>query len=285
MSSTLTGAAVVAGVCGAPIKHSMSPLIHNAWIAAAGLDATYVPFAPIEERFEAFVDGLRGGAIRGLNVTIPFKERALAAADTASDLARMAGAANLLIFEADGTIRADNTDGPGLLGAIAAQAPGFDVTTAPVVILGAGGAARGAVAALLLAGAPQVRIVNRTLARAEALAMAFGARVVAADEAALPDLLADAGLIINATSLGLGGGEGPVAPLALTSADAVVMDMVYKPLRTEFLKRAEALGRRTVDGLEMLLRQAVPSFEAFYGQSPPASVDVRGLALNLLGEA
>ncbi|WP_419319335.1 shikimate dehydrogenase [Caulobacter sp. ErkDOM-E] len=285
MSSTLTGAAVVAGVCGAPVKHSMSPVIHNAWIAAAGLDATYVPFAPIEERFEAFVDGLRGGAIRGLNVTIPFKERALAAADTASDLARMAGAANLLIFEADGTIRADNTDGPGLLAAIAAQAPGFDVTAAPVVILGAGGAARGAVAALLLAGAPQVRIVNRTLARAEGLATAFGARVIAADEAALPDLLADAGLIINATSLGLGGGEGPAAPLDLTPADAVVMDMVYKPLRTEFLQRADALGRRTVDGLEMLLRQAVPSFEAFYGQAPPASVDVRGLALNLLGEA
>jgi len=284
MSSTITGAAVVAGVCGAPIKHSMSPLIHNAWIAAAGLDAAYVPFAPAEARFEAFIEGLRGGAIAGLNVTIPFKERALAAADTASDLARMAGAANLLIFEADGTIRADNTDGPGLLAAIAVQAPGFDLGAAPVVILGAGGAARGAVAALLLAGAPQVRIVNRTVARAEELATTFGARVIAADEAALPDLLADAGLVINATSLGLGGGQGPAAPLALTPESAVVMDMVYKPLRTEFLQRADALGRRTVDGLEMLLRQAVPSFEAFYGQAPPASVDVRGLALNLLGE-
>ena len=285
MSSTITGAAIIAGVCGAPIKHSMSPLIHNAWIAAAGLDAAYVPFAPAEDRFEAFVDGLRGGAIRGLNVTIPFKERALAAADTASDLARMAGAANLLIFEADGTIRADNTDGPGLLGALAAQASGFDIAAAPVTILGAGGAARGAVAALLLAGAPQVRIVNRTPARAEELAAAFGARVVAADEAALPGLLSDTGLVINATSLGLGGGAGPAAPLELTPAGAVVMDMVYRPLRTEFLRRAEALGRRTVDGLEMLLRQAVPSFEAFYGQAPPASVDVRALALRHLGEA
>ena len=285
MSSTLSGAAIIAGVCGAPIRHSMSPLIHNAWIAAAGLDAAYVPFAPREDRFETFVDGLRGGAIRGLNVTIPFKERALAVADSASDLARMAGAANLLTFEADGTIRADNTDGPGLLGAIAAQAPGFDIAAAPVVILGAGGAARGAVAALLQAGAPQVRIVNRTLARAAELAAAFGARVVAANEAALPELLSDSGLVINATSLGLGGGDGPAAPLELTPATAVVVDMVYKPLRTEFLRRAEALGRRTVDGLEMLLRQAVPSFEAFYGQIPPASVDVRGVALKLLGEA
>lgn len=285
MSSTISGAAVVGGVCGAPIRHSMSPLIHNAWIAAAGLDAAYVPFAPAEDRFETFIEGLRGGAVRGLNVTIPFKERALALADSASDLARMAGAANLLIFKADGTLRADNTDGPGLLDAIAVQAPGFDVAARPVVILGAGGAARGAVAALLLAGAPRVAIVNRTLARAQSLAQALGAGAVAADETALPTLLAEAGLVINATSLGLGGGEGPAAPLDLTPPDAVVMDMVYKPLRTEFLRRAQALGRRTVDGLEMLLRQAAPSFEAIYGQAPPTLVDVRALALRQLGEA
>ena len=282
---TISGAAIVGGVCGAPIQHSMSPVLHNAWIAAAGLDAAYVPFAPAPERFETFVDSLRGGAIRGLNVTIPFKERALARADTASDLARMAGAANLLIFNADGTVHADNTDGPGLLDAIAVQAPGFDVTAGPVVILGAGGAARGAVAALLLAGAPKVAIVNRTLARAHELVEAFGAKVVAADESALPGLLPEASLVINATSLGLGGGDGPAADLTLTPETAVIMDMVYKPLRTEFLRRAEAAGRRTVDGLEMLLRQAVPSFEAFYGIAPPAEVDVRSIALKLLGEA
>lgn len=285
MSSTISGAAIVGGVCGQPIRHSMSPVIHNAWIAAAGLDAAYVPFAPAAERFETFVEGLRGGAVRGVNVTIPFKERALALADTASDLARMAGAANLLLFAADGSVHADNTDGPGLLGAIETQAAGFDVAAAPVVILGAGGAARGAVAALLLAGAPEIRIVNRTLARARDLAEAFGAKVVAADEAALPGLLADAGLVVNATALGLGGGEGPAADLTLTPETAVVMDMVYKPLRTEFLRRAQAAGRRTVDGLEMLLRQAIPSFEAIYGVPPSPEVDVRGLALKMLGEA
>lgn len=285
MSSTISGAAVVGGVCGQPIKHSMSPVIHNAWIAAAGLDAAYVPFAPAAERFETFVDGLRGGAVRGVNVTIPFKERALALADTASDLAKMAGAANLLLFAADGSVHADNTDGPGLLGAIETQAPGFDAKVARVVILGAGGAARGAVAALLLAGAPEVRIVNRTLARAQELVDAFGPKVVAAEETALPALLADAGLVINATSLGLGGGEGPAADLSLTPKTAVVMDMVYKPLRTEFLRRAEAAGRRTVDGLEMLLRQAIPTFEAIYGVAPSPAVDARGLALKLLGEA
>jgi shikimate dehydrogenase len=285
MSSLMTGGAVVAGVCGSPIRHSMSPLIHNAWIQAAGLDAAYVPFAPAEDHFATFIDGLRGGAVRGLNVTIPFKEQALAAADQVSDLARMAGAANLLIFEADGTIRADNTDGPGLLGAIEAQAPGHDVASAPVVILGAGGAARGAVAALLLAGAPKVSIVNRTLDRAHELAASFGPRAAAVAEYALDDALIDAGLVINATSLGLGGGEGPAADLAITPPNAVVVDMVYKPLRTAFLQRADAAGRRTVDGLEMLLRQAIPSFEAFFGVKPPTSVDVRALALAQLGEA
>uniref|UniRef100_B0T6D0 Shikimate dehydrogenase (NADP(+)) n=1 Tax=Caulobacter sp. (strain K31) TaxID=366602 RepID=B0T6D0_CAUSK len=282
---SVTGAAIVAGVCGRPIRHSMSPVIHNAWIAAAGLNAAYVPFAPGEDNFETFVEGLRGGAIRGLNVTIPFKEQALARADRRSDLARLAGAANLLVFETDGAIVADNTDGPGLIDAIAIQAPGFDLASSPVVILGAGGAARGAAAALALAGAPRISIVNRTVARAEAIVRSVGGVVEAASEGELDTLLAQAGLVINATSLGLGGGPGPSARLELTPEPAVVVDMVYKPLRTEFLRRAEVAGRRTVDGLEMLLRQAVPSFEAFFGQTPPAGVDVRALALAQLGEA
>jgi shikimate dehydrogenase len=282
---SVTGAAVVAGVCGQPIRHSMSPVIHNAWIAAAGLDAAYVPFAPGEDNFETFVEGLRGGAIRGLNVTIPFKEQALTCADRCSDLARLAGAANLLMFVADGTITADNTDGPGLLDAIAVQAPGFELSISPVVILGAGGAARGAAAALALAGAPRISIVNRTAARAEAIVRSIGGVVEASSENELDALLGEAGLVINATSLGLGGGPGPGARLELTPTNAVVLDMVYKPLRTEFLRRAEAAGRRTVDGLEMLLRQAVPSFQAFYGLTPPSSVDVRALVLARLGEA
>ena len=282
---SMTGAAIVAGVCGQPVRHSMSPVIHNAWIAAAGLNAAYVPFAPAEDNFEAFVEGLRGGAIRGLNVTIPFKEQALACADRCSDLARLAGAANLLIFEADGAIVADNTDGPGLIAAIDIQAEGFDLSASPVVILGAGGAARGAAAALALAGAPRVSIVNRTVARAEAIARSIGGVVEAASETELDVLLREAGLVINATSLGLGGGAGPGARLELTPQTAVIVDMVYKPLRTEFLQRAEAAGRRTVDGLEMLLRQAVPSFEAFFGVPPPADVDVRALALAQLADA
>lgn len=280
----LSGAAMVAGVVGHPVTHSLSPLIHNAWIAAAGLDAVYAPFTPPADGFARFVEGLRGGAIRGLNVTIPFKEEALACADEISQAAALAGAANLLVFERDGTIRGDNTDGVGLLGALSAQAAGFDPAAGPVVILGAGGAARGAVAALVLAGAPDIRIINRTLTRAEGIAEMFDDRVQAVAENRIDTALSDAALVVNATSLGLGGGAGPVAPLERAPPHAVVMDMVYKPLRTEFLQRARAAGLRTADGLEMLIRQAAPSFEAFFGAPPPAEVDVRGLALAALGE-
>ncbi len=282
---------MVAGVVGSPVIHSLSPLIHNAWISASGLDAAYVPFSPGESGFEALVSGLRGGAIRGLNVTIPFKETALALADEADPLARLAGAANLLLFQPDGRIIARNTDGPGLVGAIEAQAPVFDLTAGPTVILGAGGAARGAAAALVLAGAPQVWLVNRSLERAVALAGDLGGNgpgKVSAEVSAWrydqsAALLDQARLVVNATSLGLGGGPGPPVDLSRLGPGAVVMDMVYKPLETGLLADARSRGLRTVDGLEMLIRQAIPSFEAFFGIAPPRDVDVRGLALRSLG--
>lgn len=278
----ISGQTVVAGVAGHPVKHSLSPLIHNAWLAGAGIDGVYVPFSPPADAFAKFAAGLRGGAIRGLNVTLPFKETALAIADRASERAQMAEAANLLVFEADGTITADNTDGLGLLKAFAEQAAGFDPAAGPVVILGAGGAARGAAAAFREAGAPEVRIVNRTLAKAELLAGALHGKgrpfALDAAEAAMDG----ANAVVNATSAGLAEGGRLEVPLAATPAEAVVMDMVYTPLVTPLLAEAQALGRRTVDGLAMLVGQAAPSFEAFFGAAPPASVDVRALALAAL---
>ncbi|HEY3797914.1 MAG TPA: shikimate dehydrogenase [Caulobacteraceae bacterium] len=278
---TLTGKAIVAGVAGAPVAHSLSPLIHNAWIDAAGLDAVYAPFSPPREGFATFAKGLAGGAIRGLNVTVPFKEEALALATSASDVARRAGAANLLLFEPDGAIRADNTDGAGLLAALAEQAPRWRPASGPVVVFGAGGAARGAAAALIDAGAPEVRLVNRTAARAEALAADLGARCRAVAD--MLSSLADAALLVNATTLGLEGGPGPIESFARVPPSAVVMDMVYRPLRTQFLQAAAGASLATVDGLAMLIGQAAPSFEAFYGRPPPA-IDVRGLCLAALGE-
>jgi shikimate dehydrogenase len=279
---SLTGAAIVAGVVGDPVAHSLSPLIHNAWIEAAGLDAVYVPLPVPPKRFASFIEALRGGVISGLNVTAPHKAAALAAADEASDRARRAGAANLLRFHADGRISADNTDGLGLIGAIKAQAPAYDFSAAPAVVLGAGGAARGAVAALLDAGAPTVQLVNRTLSRAQALAADFGAHVAVFALADAAEALDGAGLLVNATTVGLGGGAAPPAPLEFLAEGAVVMDMIYRPLVTDLLAKAAAAGLTPVDGLEMLIQQAAPSFAAFYGQPPPG-VDVRALALAALG--
>jgi shikimate dehydrogenase len=281
----ITGTTAVAGVAGAPIGHSLSPLIHNAWIEAADLDAVYVAFSPPADHFGHFAEGLRGGAIRGLNVTLPFKEAALSVAHEVGERAELAGAANLLIFNDDGSITADNVDGLGLLGALSAQAPGFDPCAGPAVVLGAGGAARGAAAAFRLAGAPEVRLVNRTLARAEVVAGAVGgsARAFALDAA--HEAFAGANVVVNATSAGVVGDEALALPLESTPQGCVIMDMAYRPLVTPFLGQAKALGRRTVDGLEMLIRQAGPSFEAFFGRVPPGDVDVRGLCIAAMERA
>ena len=277
----ITGRTIVAGVAGKPVAHSLSPLIHNAWLAAARIDGVYVAFAPDRDRVEAFLESLRGGAIRGLNITLPFKEVAFTCADEVSDRADRAGAANVLVFEPDGRIVGDNTDGVGLLGALD-SAPDFDVAAGPVVVLGAGGAAAGAVAALVSTDAPEVRIVNRTFHKAETLAAGTRDRVRAFHLAEAAEAFAGCIAVINATSAGLAGGGGLHVPLEATPPSAVVMDMVYKPLVTPFLKQANDLGRRTVDGLEMLIRQAEPSFEAFFGAPPPAELDVRALALEVL---
>lgn len=281
MSRRLSGGAAVAGVVGAPVDHSLSPAIHGAWIEAAGLDAVYAPFAPAPVGFERLIEGLRGGVIRGLNVTAPFKERALAAATVASPFARRAGAANLLLFDKDGAIRADNTDGVGLLAAFAEQAPSFRPRGARVAILGAGGAARGAAAALLDAGAEAVRVINRTPERGAALAALFGPRVTAwalTDHAAA---LAGCEAVVNASSAAMAGDGGPAIDLSTLERGAAVMDMVYRPVRTALLIRAEAAGFAPVDGLAMLIGQAAPSFEALFGVAPP-EIDVRAVVPSAL---
>lgn len=278
----LSGATRLAAVVGRPVRHSLSPLIHNAWLAAAGIDGAYLALSPSEEGFPHLIEGLRGSSLAGINVTLPFKEAALAAADQATTRAQLAGAANLLLFSENGSVQADNTDGQGLLGAFACQAPGFDPSAAPVVILGAGGAARGAAAAFLLAGAPKVRLVNRTKARAAAIAHGLGEPVTAHAWSDLPGLLDDAGALINATSLGLEGHAPLEIEFDALPKGAPVMDMVYRPLKTRLLEDAERAGHPIVDGLEMLILQAAPSFEAFYGRPPPPEVDVRALALAAL---
>ncbi len=219
------------------------------------------------------VGGLNAAGCVGLNVTLPFKERALALADAASERARAAGAANLLVFEAGG-IRADNTDGLGLLAALAGA--GFSPAGAEVVVLGAGGAARGAVLALLGAGARRVVVANRSLDRAQALARA-DPRVQPIAWAEAAAALAQADAVINATSLGMEGQPPLELDLSAARPAMVAMDMVYRPLRTGLLAQARARGHPVADGLSMLIAQAEPSFEALFGRPVPAGAEVRAL--------
>ena len=272
----ITGAAVVAGVVGWPVAQSLSPVLHNAWIEASGLDAVYVPFAVRPQGFDRWLEGLREGGVRGLNVTMPFKSQALAGADVATDVARRAGGANTLVFGEDDRIHADSTDGRGVLAAFAEQAPGWTAARGPVALFGAGGAAGAAVAALLDAGVPEVRVLARDPVRARA-GLPLSARILAWSqaEAALDGVTA----LLNATPLGFRGEGALDPPWRALAPDAVVMDMVSSPVDTVLLQAARARGHATVDGLAMLIGQARPSFQAFFGRPPPQDVDVRALAL------
>jgi shikimate dehydrogenase len=272
----------IAGVVGRPVRHSLSPVIHNAWIEAAGINAVYLAFAPPAAGFARLVEGLRGGVALGLNVTIPFKQDALAVAERATERARRAGAANLLSFNDDGGVVADNTDGAGLV--LALRDAGWRPEAGPVVLLGAGGAARGAILALLDAGAPEVAVVNRTPERAQALC-GVDPRVSAHGMDAVVPALTEASALVNATSLGMTGQPPLEFGLDGLPDGAVVMDMVYRPLQTGLLRRAQARGLRTADGLSMLIGQAAPSFETLFGLPPPQETDVRALCAAALGAA
>ncbi len=274
----ITARTLLAGVVGDPVRHSLSPVIHNAWIQAARLDGVYLALPATAESFPSLVRGLAAGAAQGVNVTIPFKQEAAALADVRSAAVERAGAANLLVFR-DGQVRADNTDGAGLLAALG-QA-GFNPFS-PVVVLGAGGAARGAVLALLDAGVPSIRLINRSLERARAIAAPHG-RISALGWDEARQALDGVAAVINATSLGMTGQPALELDLDRAPATAVVMDMVYRPLETPLLRAAKARGNPVADGLSMLIAQARPSFEAMFGRPPPAEVDVRALCEQVLG--
>ena len=261
---------VQAGVAGQPIGHSLSPMIHGAWIQAARLEARYTAYGPADaEAFETLVAWGRAGHLCGLNVTAPFKEQALCLADTASQTARACGSANLLLFR-DGDIAADSTDGIGLMAALAEQAPSFSAKGKTVVVLGAGGAARAAMLTLIEAGADVV-VVNRTRERATALTRTIGGRVGDVSD------LSTASLVVNALSV------RPPIDMSLLRDKAVVMDMTYRPLETPFLEAARSRGLVGVDGLAMLIGQARPSFEAMFGVPVPV-IDVRAIAVATLTE-
>ncbi|TPK71852.1 shikimate dehydrogenase [Mesorhizobium sp. B2-4-15] len=262
-------------VTGHPVKHSRSPKIHGYWLAAYGIDGSYEAIDVAPQDFAEFIATLQPAGYRGGNVTIPHKEAAFALVERRDQAAEEIGAVNTLWFE-DGVLWGGNTDGHGFAANLDDYAPDW-VNAGPAVVLGAGGAARAVVQALKRRGVRDIRIVNRTLARAIELRDRFGNGISAHDMAATNELLADAGLLVNTTALGMHGNEGLSADPALLPAHAIVTDIVYVPLETPLLAAARARGLKTVDGLGMLLNQAVPGFERWFGFMPQVTTELRAL--------
>ena len=271
----------LAGVAGWPVAHSLSPLMMNAWLEASELDGQYAAFAVAPDRFADAVRALPALAITGLNVTVPHKASALQAASQASEAARAIGAANLLLNQENGLF-ADNTDIVGINAAI--EGAGGAHASKPAVIVGAGGAARAAMFHVKQAGFSHVRMINRTIGTADALARAFGIEATTYPLDQAERALEGAGLVIQSSVMGMEGRPDFAPNMSGLDADALVFDMVYAPLVTPLLGRAREAGLRTADGLSMLIGQARPSFEAFFG-APPREIDMRAILLEALGEA
>ena len=270
----------LAGVIGSPVAHSKSPRIFRHWLSRLDVRGHYIPMDVAEQDLETAIHALPRLGFVGVNVTIPHKERVLEIADLVSDQAALTGSANTLVFRDDGVVHADSTDGHGFMENLCSNAPDWNPVQGPAAVLGAGGAARAVVASLLKAGAGEIRLSNRTRARSEVLRKEFGARVRVYDWDEAGATLKGARTVVNATSLGMAGHAKLQVPLDDLSPDAVVTDLVYVPLETEFLAQARRIGCRTVDGLGMLLFQAAPGFERWFGIAPHVDDKLRQAVLS-----
>ncbi|GIU66642.1 shikimate dehydrogenase (NADP(+)) [Candidatus Phycosocius spiralis] len=256
------------GVLGHPVRHSLSPILHNAWIESHGFDAAYVALEIAPERFEVALAGLAASDFRGLNVTTPFKERAAAASSTQSEIVARIKAANCLTLKT-GQVHGDNTDGAGLVADLDARAPDWRDLDGPVIVLGSGGAARSILSALTTILKRPIIVINRDQVRAEETAQAFQPYPIQIGSwADLPSFLAGASLVINATSQGLNG-LSPFSPdFAQLAPEAIIYDTIYAPAKTAFIEAAEAVKRRSFNGIGMLVGQGALSFEIWFGVRP-----------------
>ncbi|MBW4973085.1 Shikimate dehydrogenase (NADP(+)) [Roseovarius sp. EC-HK134] len=269
----------LAGVIGSPIAHSKSPQLHGHWLKTNGIAGHYIPMDVSADNLADVLQTLPKMGFVGVNITVPHKERALALADLVTDRATLIGAANTLIFRKDGKLHADNTDGYGFIQNLRQNAPTWQPELGPAAVLGAGGAARAVVASLLDVGVPEIFISNRTRIRAEALQSEFGKRLIVVDWVQAGNMLEEATTVVNTTSLGMLGKPPLRVPLDGLRRGALVTDLVYAPLKTQFLIEAEKMGCVTVDGLGMLLHQAVPAFERWFGVRPNVDSATRAAVL------
>lgn len=269
----------LAGVIGHPISHSKSPHLHGYWLRKYGLRGHYVPIDVAPEKIRDLLPKLANLGFVGANVTIPYKEQVMEIADLITDRATLIGASNTLIFRKDGRIHADNTDGYGFIENIRQNIPNWNPKEGPAVVFGAGGAARAVIASLLDVGVPKILLTNRTRIRAEKLREDFGHRIQVVDWVQAGNVLEDADLVVNTTSLGMVGKPEMRVPLDGLKSGAIVNDLVYTPLRTRLLNEADERGCQVVDGVGMLLHQAVPGFERWFGKRPAVDENARAAVL------
>ena len=277
---TVSGAARIAGVMGWPVDHSLSPKLHGHWLDFYEIDGAYVPLAVQPERLEDALRALPALGFAGANLTVPHKEAALEFVDVCDDTADRIGAVNTVVVRSDGSIEGRNTDGYGFLQSLCEGAPQWQAEDGPAALIGGGGGARAICAALQKAGAPEIRIVNRTAERADRLADEFGAPVMSLPWAERKEALDGVSLLVNATTLGMRGQPPLDLDLALLPQSALVTDIVYVPLRTALLRDAQSRNNHIVDGLGMLLHQARPGFAAWFGRDPEVTPALRTHMLN-----
>ncbi len=258
----------LAGVIGNPIAHSKSPRLHRHWLRTLALPGEYVPLHVEKDNLAEVIRALPHMGFVGVNITIPHKVAVMELADLVTDRATLIGAANTLIFRKDGKVHADNTDGYGFIANLRQGAPDWRPDAGPAAVLGAGGAARAVIASLIDVGVREILLANRTRPKAEALKSEFGQRIIVVDWVQAGNMLEDAATVVNTTSLGMTGAADFRVPLDGLQKGALVTDLVYDPLDTRLLQAAKAAGCVTVDGLGMLLHQAVPGFERWFGVRP-----------------
>ncbi len=269
----------IAAVLGAPVAHSRSPKLFRHWLNQYGIEGHYVPLHVEQADLPQVLQALPAMGFVGCNVTIPHKEKVLELADVVTDRAALIGAANTVTFR-DGKVFADNTDGHGFVANLRQGAPGWEPKSGAAAVLGAGGAARAVIHSLLELGVLNIRLANRSRPRAEALRNEFGPKITVYDWVKASDMFEGAATVVNTTSLGMEGKAPFKVPLDTLEPTAVVGDLVYTPLKTDFLQVAEGLGCQVVDGLGMLLHQAVPGFERWFGVEPAVEAATRDAVLS-----
>ncbi len=273
---------ILTGVIGTPIGHSLSPVIHNYWIEKYNMNGMYVPLEVSRTNFKDVIEVLSKMGFGGVNVTIPHKEAALMCADLVADNAALLGAANTLSLRKNGKIYADNTDSYGFLQNLKETVPTWRAVTGPALVIGAGGGSRAIIYSLLREGVPKVYLTNRTIERAKLLQNDLGNRVKTIDFVDLAKVLNEVTILVNTTSLGMIGQPELKLPYEKLDSRTIVYDIVYNPLKTDFLSKAEEKGCQTVDGLGMLLHQAASSYQFWFGQQPEVTADLRNLVIKKL---